>query len=68
MCNSCRHYQEAKCIIKKYNNNGNCNSHKQTETLEELIKERNKLLASKLDEKRLEFVSKKIDFICWGIC
>ena len=67
-CNSCRHYQESKCIIKKYNNNGNCLSHEKTETLEELIKERNKLLASKLDEKRLEFVSKKIDFICRGIC
>ena len=66
-CNSCRHYQEAKCIIKKYNNNGNCSSHEQTETLEELIKERNNLLVSRLDIKRLEFVSKKIDFICWGI-
>ena len=67
-CNSCRHYQESKCIIKKYNNNGNCNSHEQTETLEELIKERNNLLVSRLDIKRLEFVSKKIDFIYWGIC
>ena len=67
-CNSCRHYQESKCIIKNYNNNGNCLSHEQTETLEELIKERNKLLISKLDIKRLEFVSKKIDFIYWGKC
>ena len=67
-CNSCRHYQESKCIIKKYNNNGNCSSHDKTETLEELIKERNNLLVSRLDIKRLEFVSKKIDFICWGIC
>ena len=67
-CNSCRHYQESKCIIKKYNNNCNCTSHEQTETLEELIKERNKLLVSRSDPKRLKYLSKKIDFICWGIC
>lgn len=67
-CNSCLHYQEAKCIIKKYNDNGNCNSHEQTETLEELIKERNKLLVSRSDPKRLKYLSKKIDFICWGVC
>lgn len=67
-CNSCRHYQESKCIIKKYNDNGNCLSHKQAETLEELIKERNKLLVSKSDPKRLDYLTQKIDFICWGIC
>lgn len=67
-CNSCRHYQDSKCIIKKYNDNGNCNSHEQTETLEELIKERNKLLVSQLDHKKLKYLSEKIDFICWGIC
>lgn len=66
-CNSCRHYQESKCIIKKYNNNGNCNSHEQTETLEELIKERNELLVSRSDKQRLKYLSQKIDFICWGI-
>ena len=44
------------------------NHKKKSETLEELIKERNKLLVSKLDIKRLDFVSKKIDFICFGIC
>ena len=67
-CNSCRHYQDSKCIIKKYNDNGNCTSHEQTETLEQLIKERNKLLVLKSNPKRLKYLSKKIDFICWGIC
>lgn len=67
-CNSCRHYKKSKCIIKKHNDNGNCLSHQQTETLEELIKERNKLLVSRSDFKRLKYLTQKIDFICWGIC
>lgn len=66
-CNSCTHYQESKCIIKKYNDNGNCLSYQQTESLEELIKERNKLLVSRSDPKRLKYLSKKIDYINYGI-
>ena len=44
------------------------NHKNQIESLESMIKERNKLLVLKSNPKRLEFVSKKIDFICWGIC
>ena len=44
------------------------NHKKKSETLEELIKERNKLLVSRSDPKRLKYLSQKIDFICWGIC
>ncbi len=43
------------------------NHKNQIESLESMIKERNKLLVLKSNPKRLEFVSKKIDFICWGI-
>ena len=38
------------------------------ESLESMIKERNKLLVLKSNPKRLEYLTQKIDFICWGIC
>ena len=43
------------------------NHKNQIESLESMIKERNKLLVSRSDPKRLKYLSKKIDFICWGI-
>lgn len=36
-------------------------------TIEQLTKERDKLLVSRSDPKRLEFLNKKIDYFNWGI-
>ena len=43
------------------------NHKNQIESLESMIKERNKLLVLKSNPKRLEYLTKKIDFIYWGI-
>ena len=43
------------------------NHKNQIESLESMIKERNKLLVLKSNPKILEYLTQKIDFICWGM-
>lgn len=58
-CTNCTHFKNNVCVKNGKNGYFNCKKYKAI-PMEELIKERNSLLGSKDNPKRLEFLTNKI--------
>lgn len=58
-CIDCQFFKESKCIKDSKNGYNNCKKFRAT-PVKDLMQERQKLLISKEDPKRLEFLTEKI--------
>jgi len=65
-CADCQHFKEKKCAKNQKNGYNNCKKFRAI-PMKDLITERRKLLISKEDPERLEFLTEKIKNINGGM-